>query len=309
MHRDKIRSPQASSSQMLGKALHKASQNALKVSMNKLHLLFLCSSFILAACGKSPTDIVKKSYIDEARTTTVANGLSQRALCKSTQWETFKDDKKRDLVQYKCTIVDGHDFLKEKRDENLKKAIKDAELELAYAIKSRDDTKQKIADDYPTERDAIEQSQRRIDKIQSLEKVGLRERDWISNIQATKDHFESILKTRRQDAQKQLAAAEQRITQAQKRNVPKDIEKSITARHPIYTDTAEIFQWIVNGEGQAILTYGEIQALDDKGQEKTIMKYNRPDPMLSFAAQAQQKSILEYMNAIGMGAFIGAFGR
>src|SRR2546427_28965 len=83
--------------------------------MKKLSLVVAFSTIALSACSKSPVDIVKDSYIDSARTTTVANGLGKRPLCKSTHWDSFKDDKGRTVVQYKCTIVDGNDFRSEER--------------------------------------------------------------------------------------------------------------------------------------------------------------------------------------------------
>ncbi len=81
------------------------------------------------------------------------------------------------------------------------------------------------------------------------------------------------------------------------------------ARHPVYQGTSEIFQWIVNAEGQPVITYGEIQAKDVKGQEQTLMKYNQPHRMLGLASQAQESKILDYMQGIGMASFLGVLGR
>ncbi|WP_281171918.1 hypothetical protein [Comamonas composti] len=41
------------------------------------------------------------------------------------------------------------------------------------------------------------------------------------------------------------------------------------------------------------------------------MKYNRPEPMLNVAAQAQaqESKILDYMRGIGLASFTGALGR
>jgi len=81
------------------------------------------------------------------------------------------------------------------------------------------------------------------------------------------------------------------------------------ARHPIYQGTSEIFQWIVNADGQPVITYGEIQAKDAKAQVQTLMKYNQPHRMLSLASQAQESRILDYLQGIGMASFLGVLGR
>ncbi|QIL80767.1 hypothetical protein G7047_13280 [Diaphorobacter sp. HDW4A] len=106
-----------------------------------------------------------------------------------------------------------------------------------------------------------------------------------------------------------MASAEGAIETARKRNNPEILKKEAFARHPVYKDAAEIFQWIVNGEGRAVLTYGEIQALDASGQTTSLMKYNQPDQLLGLAAQAHESKILEYMHAIGVASFAGMLGR
>src|SRR5256885_1730283 len=105
--------------------------------MKKLSLVVAFSTIALSACSKSPVDIVKDSYIDSARTTTVANGLGKRPLCKSTHWDSFKDDKGRTVVQYKCTIVDGNDFLKDRREDYLERATRSEERRVGKECRSR----------------------------------------------------------------------------------------------------------------------------------------------------------------------------
>ena len=120
--------------------------------------------------------------------------------------------------------------------------------------------------------------------------------------------IERVLGERRRDAQRELESSERDIVSAQKRNDPETLKKEAFAQHPVYKEASEIFQWIVNGEGRAVLTYGEIQAVDATGREHTLMKYNRPESMLNAAAQAQESKILDYMRGIGLASFTGALG-
>ncbi|UBB15748.1 hypothetical protein [Comamonas odontotermitis] len=277
--------------------------------MKNLSLVVACSTIALSACSKSPVDIVKSSYIDGARTTTVANGLNKRPLCKSTHWDSFKDDRGRVVVQYKCSIADGNDFLKERRDDYLERTTKDAEIALRRAVRERDSIVRRIEEDYPDSRGNIERLQRGIERFRAMPKQGLTEKEQIDGRLFQIQEIERVLGERRRDAQRELESSEQGIVSAQKRNDSETLKKEAFARHPVYKEASEIFQWIVNGEGQAALIYGEIQAVDANGREQTLMKYNRPEAMLNVAAQAQESKILDYMRGIGLALFTGALGR
>nr|WP_312986694.1 hypothetical protein [Comamonas koreensis] len=277
--------------------------------MKNLSLVMACSAIALSACSKSPVDIVKSSYIDGARTTTVANGLGNRPLCKSTHWDSFKDEKGRAVVQYKCSIADGNDFLKERRDYYLERTTKDAEIALRRAVRERDSIAQRIKEDYPDSRRDIERLQRGIERFRAMPKQGLTEREQIDGLLFQIQEIERVLGERRRDAQRELDSSERDIVSAQKRNDPETLKKEAFARHPVYKEASEIFQWIVNGEGQVALTYGEIQAVDANGQEQALMKYNQPHRMLGLASQAKESKILDYMQGIGMASFLGVLGR
>ncbi|WP_429019149.1 hypothetical protein [Comamonas sp. 4034] len=277
--------------------------------MKNLSLVVACSAIALSACSKSPVDIVKSSYIDGARTTTVANGLGKRPLCKSTHWDSFKDDKGRTVVQYKCSIADGNDFLKERRDDYLERTTKDAEIALRRAVRERDSIVQMIEEDYPDSRRDIERLQRGIERFRAMPKQRLTEKEQIDGRLFQIQEIERVLGERRRDAQRELESSERDIVSAQKRNDPETLKKEAFAQYPVYKEASEIFQWIVNGEGRAALIYGEIQAVGANGQEQTLMKYNRPEAMLNVAAQAQESKLLDYMHGIGLASFTGALRR
>ena len=277
--------------------------------MKKLSLVVACSTIALSACSKSPVDLVKSSYIDGARTTTVANGLSKRPLCKSTHWDSFKDDKGRTVVQYKCTIIDGEDFQKEMREDYLQRITKGAEQSAVSAVIDRESAAKRIEEDFPYERNLIERAQRAIERIQALPEQRSLQRDQIRGLRFEIEEYERGLEVSRREAKRKLQSAEDDILTAQKRNDTELLRKEAMARHPVYQGTSEIFQWIVNAEGQPVITYGEIQAKDVKGQEQTLMKYNQPHRMLGLASQAQESKILDYMQGIGMASFLGVLGR
>lgn len=277
--------------------------------MKRISLVVACSAIALSACGKTPLEIVKATYIDGARTTTVANGLGKRELCRSTHWDSFKDERGRSVVQYKCKITDGDDFLKEKRDDYLERTTTDAESSVVNAIRSRDNSLKFIEEDFPDSRRNIERLQKGIERIQALSKQGLTEREQISQRVYQIQEIERSLSERRREAQRNLQSSENAIVNAKNRVDPDALKREAFARHPFYKDAAEIFQWIVNEEGQAIIAYGEIQAKDSDGKEKTVMKYSQPDQVIRLASQAQESKILEYIRGIGLASFAGVIGR
>lgn len=142
-----------------------------------------------------------------------------------------------------------------------------------------------------------------------MPKQGLTEREQIDGLLFQIQEIERVLGERRRDSQRELDSSERDIVSAQKRNDPETLKKEAFARHPVYKEASEIFQWIVNGEGQVALTYGEIQAVDANGQEQALMKYNQPHRMLGLASQSKESKILDYMQGIGMASFLGVLGR
>lgn len=264
---------------------------------------------LLAACSNSPTDIVKETYIDDARTLTVANGLSNRALCKSTDWDSFKDEKGRTIVQYKCIIVDGNDFLKDRRQDFLESLTKDAEKDVRHSLSRLASVKKKIEDDYPEQHARIERLQKALEVTQAIPIQRVAETSRIHSLTSQIKDLERDIADRRWADQRELPHAENEVVSAAEKNNPALLKKQSEARHPVYKSSAEIFQWIVNADGHAILTYGELQAIDAAGVEETLIKYNRPDQMLGVAAMAQESKILDYMREIGLASFTGLLGR
>ncbi|SFA93388.1 hypothetical protein SAMN05444579_101649 [Delftia tsuruhatensis] len=191
----------------------------------------------------------------------------------------------------------------------MERAIKDAEIAVTSAVGTRDSILQMIEEDYPDSRRSIERLQSGIERVQALPTQGLTEKEQINGRLFQIQEIERVLGERRRDAQRELESSERAIVTAKERNNPEMLRKEALARHPVHKDAAEVFQWIVNGEGRAVLTYGEIQAVGTNGQEQTLMKYNQPGAMLNLATQAQESKILDYMRGIGLASFTGALGR
>ena len=75
--------------------------------------------FMLSGCGESPTSAVKDLYIDNDMTMTTSQLLDNRKICKDVKWNSFEDQHKRTIVEYKCTFVNTADYLAKKREAYL----------------------------------------------------------------------------------------------------------------------------------------------------------------------------------------------
>ena len=68
----------------------------------KIKLAILGTMLLLVlGCSDSPIDIVKNGKLDFDKSTTVGNAFDNYPYFKSTSWETFDDQQKRTIVQFK----------------------------------------------------------------------------------------------------------------------------------------------------------------------------------------------------------------
>jgi hypothetical protein len=68
----------------------------------------------LVGCGNSSTSAVKELYIDNSMTMTTSQLLDNRKICEDVEWNSFEDQHKRTVVEYKCTFINTEDFLAKK---------------------------------------------------------------------------------------------------------------------------------------------------------------------------------------------------
>lgn len=77
-------------------------------------MLMVCAA-VLAGCGDSSVDAVRKSYMDREETITLSQALDHREECEKPIWTSFMDAKGRKFVEYKFTFKNSTDFLGEGR--------------------------------------------------------------------------------------------------------------------------------------------------------------------------------------------------
>lgn len=279
-----------------------------------LHSIVAVAALGISACGKGPIDSIKSSYIDGARTTTVENALTQRAVCKSEKWKSFKDDRGRTVVEYRCDIVDGDDFLREKREQHVSYLTKDTQSSLQREVDNYEKVKTRLEDDFPDVKARIEYLKEKIAERKAMPTAGLTEREKllranIGNLEFELKMNEERLMEGRRSAASQMESAQRWIKEAQARSEDSAIKNKALKEYPVYKDTHEIFQWIVNQEGDAALIYGEIEAVQENGEKAQLLKYNKPDSVLTVISRSKATKFIAYLAEIQTHSAMHMFSR
>lgn len=96
---------------------------------------WLCT--LLAGCEDSEIGKVKAADLPGDRTQTYGSALSERGACKRVTWKTFKDERNRSAVEYRCELNDAVSELNKVRDaqiEDINGYLKAATENLSSAI-------------------------------------------------------------------------------------------------------------------------------------------------------------------------------
>jgi hypothetical protein len=86
-------------------------------------LLVLAS---LAGCA-SEIDQIKEGRMDAYPEFTVGQAFDNRNVCESTSWESFKDDRGRTIVEYRCQLVGVDAYYQKQADSKLHKLVSEQE--------------------------------------------------------------------------------------------------------------------------------------------------------------------------------------
>lgn len=362
----------------------------------KLKSLVAFSLLALAGCGESPMHLVKNSYIDGSRTTTVDNALGHRKLCKEIKWEGFKDEKGREIVQYSCHFVDGKDFERERREHYVAETTSSTQGQLQSAIESLERARTELAEDLPDLRERLAQleafkaklesgttekspktlqleallvkleeysgayddkkmldlsrsrdiaehfhdgyvSQTKIDYMNSippekarkykLEEIdghlrrlhsnlgrikrsiaqdiaqenvqsGRENIDKLQGVKNRKGELIEVLDRVRLQRRNEVSSQEKRLEEIKAAGKQESIMAEALKRFPIYEDTVEVFQWIVNKEKVSTLSHGEVLVRLVDGKSTQLLKYNKPAKILTLAAQSNAEKTLVYLDEI-----------
>lgn len=122
--------------------------------------------------------------------------------------------------------------------------------------------------------------------------------DKLQGVKAQKSFVIDLLDRERRQKRHEIASREKNLEEVKAAGSEESIKAEALKRFPVYEDTVEIFQWIVNKEKISTLSYGEILVQLGDGKSTQLLKYNRPINILILAAQSNAGKTEAYLDEI-----------
>jgi len=131
-----------------------------------------------------------------------------------------------------------------------------------------------------------------------LRQASSRNADRLRRIDIERKEVVERLERQRESVRREIANTENDIKRLKEQGREERFAQEALRKFPIYEGATEIFQWIVNKEGESSLAYGEIQVGVPGGKTETFLKYNRPFVILKMNAQSRAEKIEDYLDEL-----------
>ena len=214
----------------------------------------------LAACGSSSISKVKSSQISNGQAFTVGQAFDNRKVCAATSWDTHKDERNREIVEYRCELKDAPTYLKAQttewlasNEQHYKDVVEGYDGKLQQMKAEVDETKARLAQaqaNKPSTADAQADFDSLIRGIQSQVDSGQAQ---LGDYTKTYDQF------------KREAAAD------------RDQSNSFIGGFAAVSKSEEVYQWTMDPNGDPVLIYGGYVLEDRSGKVIKEVRYFRPD--------------------------------
>lgn len=231
----------------------------------------------LAACGSSSISKVKSSQIGNGQAFTVGQALDNRKVCAATSWGTHKDERSREIVEYRCELKDAPTYFKTQTTEWL------ASNEQHY---------KEVADGYDGKlqqmKTEVDEAKARLAQAQaSKPSTADAQADFDSLIRGIQNQVDSRQAelgdyTKTYDQFKREAAAE------------RDRSNSFIGGFAAVSKSEEVYQWTVDPSGDPVLIYGGYVLEDRSGNVIKEVRYFRPDIRMDSVVANKANNYGEY---------------
>lgn len=242
----------------------------------------------LSGCGDKSIENVKETYLEFDPSQSISQALDHRRICEATKWESYKDSKDRNIVQYKCEIKNTESYfnsLVPQLANALEKKMK--KLPIQEKVEYYDiviDDLDPLKNDIRQCEHQIELNSQSIVKLENIVKYGEYKEDVeyakneISNIKSNIEECETKIKTT-----SVIIADIEANTLTQKKKL---MDEAIIARNNLIAQKKkelidsyqgikvnEIYRWTVNDNG-AILVFGGTETIKKDSNEPQIYSYS-----------------------------------
>lgn len=254
----------------------------------KLKHLFVSSVFLLSGCGDNAIETVKDSHLDIDPSLSISQALDHRKICETTSWESFKDQKERNIVQYKCEIKNTTSFfdsLIPDLTSALRKKMERVQTpEYAEYSRLRNEVWRPVYSEIFPYQQQIDSDARNIEDLEYSIEHGVDE----SDIAAAKSELQK-LKMRVDENQKKLDEIEIKVKDIEdKQLAPQEklVKDAAIAKEQLIEQKAkelaesfkgikvfEIYQWSVNDNG-IFLVYGGTETNKKDSKKPQVYSYS-----------------------------------
>lgn len=266
--------------------------------MNRVKLV-LCAvcGVMLAGCGSSAVSTVQESKYEQDPTFTMGQILNNREVCESVSWRTIKDDRNRTVVEYRCDLKSSGDLLRstakayvaeEERSFTAYLAVLDANLQ------KKKDSLQRHKEDLARIEGAS--SDQALMSALDLQTEGMSPEVQALEIQRVKSERVASLSSLIDSGEREIVSWEGAQSQNRSQLAAEQEAKVRTAKALGQAkEVQEVYRWVIDSDGNPVLTYGGYEILADGGSTLQSIKYPYPAMYMGKAAENKARNFEEYV--------------
>ncbi|QNK01516.1 hypothetical protein [Dyella telluris] len=231
----------------------------------------------LAACGSSSINKVKSSPISNGQAFTVGQALDNRKVCAATSWDTHKDERNREIVEYRCELKDATTYFKTQTTEWLA---------------SNEQHVKDVADVYDGK---LQQMKAEVDEAKARLAQAQANKSSTADAQTDFDSLIRGIQNQIDSGQTQLDEYTKTYDQFKREAaVERDQSNSFISGFAAVAKSEEVYQWTIGPSGDPVLIYGSYVLEDRSGNVIKEVRYFRPDIRMDSVVANKANNYGEY---------------
>jgi len=231
----------------------------------------------LAACGSSSISKVKSSPISNGQAFTVGQALDNRKVCAATSWHTHKDERNREIVEYRCELKDATTYFK---------------AQTTAWLASNEQHFKDVADSYDGK---LQQMKSEVDEAKARLAQAQANKPSTADSQADFDSLIRGIQNQIDSGQTQLGEYTKTYDQFKREAAAeRDQSNSFISGFAAVAKSEEVYQWTIDPTGDPVLIYGSYVLEDRSGNVIKEVRYFRPDIRMDSVVANRANNYGEY---------------
>lgn len=265
--------------------------------MNRKRLvLCVLAGVVLTGCGNGAVSAVQESKFDQNPTFTTGQVLNNREVCESVSWRTIKDDRKRTVVEYRCDLKSSGELLR----STAKAFVESEDQSFTAYLANLDANLQKQKDGLQKHKEDLARiegasTDQELMGVLDLQADEMSPEGQSTEIQRVKAERISSLSSLIANEERGVASWEDGQVHSKNQLTSEHEAKLRAAKALSHAKVAqELYQWIIDPDGNPVLVYGGYEILDDNGGELQSIKYPYAGMYMGKAVANEARNFEEY---------------